>query len=243
MMSSNVPVSRRSMAVCTSSSLGARTKAPLWTSSNTAFNPARIWPDSAPVSTPAFSPRRGSVTRDDPFSVRFQGTTLTWSRCFLESQDKTKDIKLYINSPGGSVTAGLAIYDTMRYIKPDVATICLGMAASMGAVLLAAGAKGKRFVLPNAEVMIHQIMGGAEGQVVAVDGNPVVPIKGRKFPLATAQRLDILVRMPRQGVQEDGIHQADRALAVLENRVDGIPRRPRNLGYDRPLDTEQCVVQ
>ncbi len=87
---------------------------------------------------------------------------------FLESQDKTKDIKLYINSPGGSVTAGLAIYDTMQYIKPDVATICLGMAASMGAVLLAAGTKGKRFCLPNAEVMIHQIMGGAEGQATDI---------------------------------------------------------------------------
>lgn len=87
---------------------------------------------------------------------------------FLESQDKTKDIKLYINSPGGSVTAGLAIYDTMQYIKPDVSTICIGMAASMGAILLAAGAKGKRFVLPNSEVMIHQIMGGAEGQATDV---------------------------------------------------------------------------
>lgn len=83
---------------------------------------------------------------------------------FLESQDKTKDIKLYINSPGGSVTAGLAIYDTMRYIKPDVSTICVGMAASMGAVLLCSGTKGKRFALPNAEVMIHQVLGGAEGQ-------------------------------------------------------------------------------
>jgi len=83
---------------------------------------------------------------------------------FLESQDKTKDIKLYINSPGGSVTAGLAMLDTMKYIKPDVATICIGMAASMGAVILSAGAKGKRFALPNAEVMIHQVMGGAEGQ-------------------------------------------------------------------------------
>ena len=83
---------------------------------------------------------------------------------FLESQDKTKDIKLYINSPGGSVTAGLAIMDTMEYIKSDVATICIGMAASMGAVLLSAGAKGKRFALPNAEVMIHQVMGGTEGQ-------------------------------------------------------------------------------
>lgn len=83
---------------------------------------------------------------------------------FLESQDKTKDIKLYINSPGGSVTSGLAIYDTMQYISSDVSTICIGMAASMGAVLLAAGAHGKRFVLPNAEVMIHQVLGGAEGQ-------------------------------------------------------------------------------
>ncbi len=83
---------------------------------------------------------------------------------FLANQDQEKDIKIYINSPGGSVTAGMAIYDTMQYIKPDVSTICIGMAASMGAVLLAAGAKGKRFALPNAEVMIHQVMGGMEGQ-------------------------------------------------------------------------------
>jgi ATP-dependent Clp protease protease subunit len=83
---------------------------------------------------------------------------------FLENQNAEKDIKLYINSPGGSVTAGLAIYDTMQYIKPDVSTICIGIAASMGAVLLTAGAKGKRFALPNAEVMIHQVLGGTEGQ-------------------------------------------------------------------------------
>lgn len=83
---------------------------------------------------------------------------------FLDSQDKTQDIKIYINSPGGSVTSGMAIYDTMQYIKADVSTICIGMAASMAATLLAAGAKGKRFILPNAEVMIHQVMGGAEGQ-------------------------------------------------------------------------------
>ncbi|TAK05083.1 ATP-dependent Clp endopeptidase proteolytic subunit ClpP [Patescibacteria group bacterium] len=87
---------------------------------------------------------------------------------FLESQDKTKDIKLYINSPGGSVTAGLAIYDTMQYIGPDVSTICIGETASMAAILLAAGKKGKRFVLPNSEVMIHQVMGGAEGQATDV---------------------------------------------------------------------------
>lgn len=83
---------------------------------------------------------------------------------FLENQNPEKDIKLYINSPGGSVTAGMAIYDTMQYIKPDVSTICIGMAASMGAFLLAAGADGKRFALPNAEIMIHQVMGGMEGQ-------------------------------------------------------------------------------
>lgn len=83
---------------------------------------------------------------------------------FLENQNPEKDIKLYINSPGGSVTAGMAIYDTMNYIKPDVSTICVGMAASMAAVLLAAGAKGKRLALPNSEIMIHQVMGGMEGQ-------------------------------------------------------------------------------
>ena len=83
---------------------------------------------------------------------------------FLENQDPDKDIKIYINSPGGSVTAGMAIYDTMQYIKPDVSTICIGMAASMASVLLAAGTKDKRFCLPNSEVMIHQVMGGMEGQ-------------------------------------------------------------------------------
>lgn len=83
---------------------------------------------------------------------------------FLENQAPDKDIKLYINSPGGSVTAGMAIYDTMQYIKPDVSTICIGIAASMASVLLTAGEKGKRFCLPNSEVMIHQVMGGTEGQ-------------------------------------------------------------------------------
>ncbi len=87
---------------------------------------------------------------------------------FLDAENKNKDIKFYINTPGGSVTAGLAIYDTMQYIKSDVSTICVGMAASMGAVLLAAGAKGKRFALPNSEIMIHQVMGGAEGQATDI---------------------------------------------------------------------------
>ncbi len=83
---------------------------------------------------------------------------------FLEAEDPKKDISFYINSPGGSVSAGLAIYDTMRYIKPEVSTICVGMAASMGAILLGAGAKGKRFALPNSEIMVHQPLGGISGQ-------------------------------------------------------------------------------
>jgi ATP-dependent Clp protease protease subunit len=87
---------------------------------------------------------------------------------FLESEDPSKDIHLYINSPGGSVTAGMAIYDTMNYIKCDVSTICIGMAASMGAFLLSSGAKGKRFALPNAEIMIHQPLGGARGQATEI---------------------------------------------------------------------------
>ena len=88
---------------------------------------------------------------------------------FLESEDPKRDISLYINSPGGSVTAGMAIYDTMQYIKCDVSTICIGLAASMGAFLLAGGAKGKRFALPNAEVMIHQPSGGARGQATEIE--------------------------------------------------------------------------
>lgn len=87
---------------------------------------------------------------------------------FLEAEDPDKDIMLYINSPGGSITDGMAIYDTMQYIKPDVSTICIGMAASMGAFLLAGGAKGKRFALPNAEIMIHQPLGGARGQATDI---------------------------------------------------------------------------
>lgn len=88
---------------------------------------------------------------------------------FLAAEDPDKDINLYINSPGGSITAGMAIYDTMQYIKPDVSTICVGLAASMGAFLLAAGAKGKRLALPNSEVMIHQPLGGAEGQASDIE--------------------------------------------------------------------------
>lgn len=88
---------------------------------------------------------------------------------FLEADDPDKDIHLYINSPGGSITAGMAIYDTMQYIKPDVCTICIGMAASMGAFLLSAGEKGKRFALPNSEIMIHQPLGGTKGQATDIE--------------------------------------------------------------------------
>ena len=100
---------------------------------------------------------------------------------YLEGQDPTKDISLYINSPGGSVTAGMAIYDTMQYIKCDVSTICIGMAASMGAVLLSSGAKGKRFALPNSEIMIHQPLGGAQGQAsdIKIQAEHILRIRER----------------------------------------------------------------
>lgn len=98
---------------------------------------------------------------------------------FLESEDPKKDICLYINSPGGSVSAGLAVFDTMQHIKPDVSTICVGLAASMGAIILSAGAKGKRFVLPNAEVMIHQPWGGAEGKAsdIAISAKQILKLR------------------------------------------------------------------
>jgi ATP-dependent Clp protease, protease subunit len=100
---------------------------------------------------------------------------------FLASEDKKQDIKLYINSPGGSVSAGLAIYDTIQYIDPDVSTICVGMAGSMAAIILAGGTKGKRLALPNSEVMIHQVMGGAEGQAldIKIRAERILKIKDR----------------------------------------------------------------
>lgn len=114
---------------------------------------------------------------------------------FLEAEDPTKDIQLYINSPGGQVTSGLAILDTMRHIKPDVSTICMGMAASMGAVLLTAGTKGKRYALPNADVMIHQPLGGSQGQ--AED----IRIQAEKI-LATRERLNqILAECTGQDIE------------------------------------------
>ena len=100
---------------------------------------------------------------------------------FLNSENQDKDIQLFINSPGGSVTAGLAIYDTMQYVKPEISTICIGMAASMAATLLAAGENGKRFALPNSEILLHQIMGGAKGQAsdVAIRAGQILKVKDR----------------------------------------------------------------
>lgn len=119
---------------------------------------------------------------------------------FLEHEDPKKDIKLYLNSPGGSVTAGLAIYDAMQYVKPDVSTVCVGLAASMGAVLLAAGSKKKRIALPNSVILLHQVMGGAEGQATEVE------IHARQI-LKTRDRLNqILVKhtdQPLSKIEKD----------------------------------------
>lgn len=118
---------------------------------------------------------------------------------FLENESSSKDITMYIHSPGGHVTAGLAIYDTMQYIKPDVSTVCLGMAASMGAVLLAGGAKGKRFALPNAEIMIHQPLGGTEGQAsdIRIHADHIIKTKDRLNKILadhTGQPLKVIER-------------------------------------------------
>ena len=118
---------------------------------------------------------------------------------FLEAEDPDKDISIYINSPGGSVTAGMAIYDTMQYIKPEVSTICVGMAASMGAFLLAAGQKGKRYALPNAEIMIHQPLGGVSGQAEDIKIHAEWILKTREklnklLSENTGQPLDVIAR-------------------------------------------------
>ena len=118
---------------------------------------------------------------------------------YLEAQDPDKDVYLYINSPGGSITAGMAIYDTMNYIKCDVSTICVGMAASMGAFLLSSGAKGKRFALPNAEVMIHQPLGGMQGQAtdIKIHADRILKIKAKLNSLLSEQTgkpLDVIER-------------------------------------------------
>ena len=144
---------------------------------------------------------------------------------FLEADDPDKDIHLYINSPGGSVTAGMAIYDTMQYIKPDVSTICVGMAASMGAFLLAAGAKGKRYALPNSTIMIHQPLGGSRGQATDVEIHT-------KFLLNTKEKLNTILSertgqpydVVKENTERDNFMTADQGQAfgiidhVIENR-------------------------
>ncbi len=131
---------------------------------------------------------------------------------YLESQDPEKDISLYINSPGGSITAGMAIYDTMKYIKCDVSTICIGMAASMGAFLLSSGTKGKRFALPNSEIMIHQPLGGVQGQAtdIEIHTNRLLKIKEKLNTILaeqTGQPLDII----KKDTERDNFMDADTA--------------------------------
>lgn len=132
---------------------------------------------------------------------------------FLEAEDPEKDISIYINSPGGSITAGMAIYDTIQYIKPSVSTICIGMAASMGAFLLAAGEKGKRYALPNSEVMIHQPLGGAQGQATEIEiaAKRILFLRDKLNNILserTGQPLDVIER----DTERDNFMTADRAL-------------------------------
>ena len=132
---------------------------------------------------------------------------------YLESKDPTKDISIYINSPGGSVTAGMAIYDTMNYIRCDVATICVGMAASMGAFLLSSGTKGKRFALPNAEIMIHQVLGGARGQAtdVAIQTQQLLKTKN-KLNRILAENTSKDVAQVERDTERDNYLTAEEAL-------------------------------
>lgn len=132
---------------------------------------------------------------------------------FLEAENPEKDITLYINSPGGSITSGMAIYDTMQYIKPDVSTVCIGMAASMGAFLLAAGEKGKRFALPNSEVMIHQPLGGAQGQATEIEiaARRILFLKD-KLNKILAERTGQSLETLQRDTERDNFMTADRAL-------------------------------
>ena len=136
---------------------------------------------------------------------------------FLESEDPEKDISLYINSPGGSVTAGLAIYDTMQYVKPPVSTICIGQAASMGAVLLAAGAKGKRYSLPSSRIMIHQPLGGARGQATDIE------IQAREILRMKAKLNEILAKHTGQTIERvEKDTDRDYFMGAAESKVYGL---------------------
>lgn len=144
---------------------------------------------------------------------------------FLEAQDPDKDINFYINSPGGSITSGMAIYDTMQYIKCDVSTICVGLAASMGAFLLSAGAKGKRYALPNSEIMIHQPLGGTQGQAtdIKIQAERIIKVKGRLNRILannTGNSIEVIER----DTERDNFMDSDEAMAyglidkVIEKR-------------------------
>lgn len=146
---------------------------------------------------------------------------------FLEAEDPGKDISLYINSPGGSITAGMAIYDTMNFIKSDVSTICIGMAASMGSFLLAAGEKGKRYALPNSEIMIHQPLGGTQGQAtdIEIHAKRIIEIKRRMNEILaekTGQSIEVIER----DTERDNFMNADRSVEyglidqILERKED-----------------------
>lgn len=148
---------------------------------------------------------------------------------FLENENPKKDILMYIQSPGGHVTAGLAIYDTMQYIKPDVVTVCIGIAASMGAILLTGGAKGKRFALPNAEIMIHQPLGGVEGQAtdIAIHAEHIVQIRERLNRII-AKHTGQGIKQVTKDTDRDRFMTAQEALdyGIIDKIVE---RRPENL--------------
>ena len=150
---------------------------------------------------------------------------------FLAAEDPDKDINLYINSPGGSVTAGFAIFDTMNYIKCDVSTICVGMAASMGAFLLSAGAKGKRYALPNSEVMIHQPLGGAQGQAteIAIAAKHILKTRDKLNNILSAQTGQPLEKI-EQDTERDNFMSAEEAVAY--GLVDQVVVRPVDISAD-----------
>lgn len=160
---------------------------------------------------------------------------------FLESQDPDKDIMFYINSPGGSVTDGMAIYDTMQYIKPDVSTICMGMAASMGAFLLAAGAPGKRMALPNAEIMIHQPSAGTQGQItdmnIHVERLKFVKARMNTLMAKHCNRQDVAV--VAEAMERDNFMNAEQALKFgLIDRIITSPGAANTAGTTNTTDTE-----
>jgi len=148
---------------------------------------------------------------------------------FLENENAKKDIIMYIQSPGGHVTAGLAIYDTMQYIKPDVVTVCIGMAASMGAVLLTGGAKGKRFALPNAEIMIHQPLGGVEGQAtdIAIHAKHIIQTKERLNKIIAKHSGQSLKQVEKDTDRDNFLTAAEALKYGLIDKI--IEKRPANI--------------